>query len=198
MFPTIAKNPDYTSIVNDRHYARLRGYVDDARARGAGIVEINPAGEALPAGTRKFPPTLVLDPTDEMLCMQEEIFGPVLPVVTYRTLDEAIGYVNDRPRPLALYYFGHKRADIDRVLDETVSGGVGVNETLMHFAQEDLPFGGIGPSGMGHYHAREGFLALSKPKAVFHQARLNTTGFLRPPYGKLADRLLRLLVGGPR
>jgi coniferyl-aldehyde dehydrogenase len=196
MFPTLAHNADYTSIINDRHYARVRGYIDDARSRGAGIVELNPAGETLEASGRKIAPTLVLDPTDEMLCMQEEIFGPVLPVVTYRRLDDAINYVNDRPRPLALYYFGHKRADVERVLDETVSGGVAINETLMHFVQEDLPFGGVGPSGMGHYHAREGFLTLSKPKAVFYQARLNTTGLLRPPYGKLADRLLRVLVGG--
>jgi acyl-CoA reductase-like NAD-dependent aldehyde dehydrogenase len=195
MFPALGKNPDYTSIINDRHYARVRGYVDDARSRGAKIVEINPAGETLEASGRKIAPTLVLDPTEEMLCMQEEIFGPVLPVVTYRTLDEAINYVNDHPRPLALYYFGRKRTDIDRVLNETVSGGVAVNETLFQFAQEDLPFGGVGPSGMGHYHAREGFLTLSKPKAVFHQARLNTTGLLRPPYGKLADRMLRLLIG---
>jgi acyl-CoA reductase-like NAD-dependent aldehyde dehydrogenase len=195
MFPTLAKNPDYTSIVSDRHYARLRSLVDDAKARGATVLELNPAGESLDAAGRKIAPTLILDPTEEMACMQEEIFGPLLPVVTYRTLDDAIGYVNDHPRPLALYYFGHKRSSIDRVLAETISGGVSINETLMHFAQEDLPFGGIGPSGMGHYHAREGFVTLSKPKAVFHQARLNATGLLRPPYGKVADRLLKVLVG---
>lgn len=195
LFPTIEKNPDYTSVINDKHYARLRALVDDAKTRGGKVVELNPAGEALDPATRKLPPTLVLDPTDEMLCMQEEIFGPVLPVLTYTRLDEALAYVNDHPRPLALYYFGYERAAIDRVLTETVSGGVSINETNLHFAQEDLPFGGVGPSGMGAYHAKEGFLTLSQRKPVFHQSRLNARGLLLPPYGKLADRLLSFLVG---
>jgi coniferyl-aldehyde dehydrogenase len=195
MFPTIEKNPDYTAIINDKHYARVRGYVDDARTRGATVVELNPAAEPLDPGARKLPPTLVLDPTEEMLCMQEEIFGPVLPVLTYSKVDEAIAYVNAHPRPLALYYFGHDAAAIDRVLAETTSGGVTVNETMMHFAQDDLPFGGVGPSGMGHYHAHEGFLTLSKAKPVFRQSRINATGLLRPPYGKLVDGMLSFLIG---
>jgi coniferyl-aldehyde dehydrogenase len=195
LFPTLAKNPDYTSVVNDKHFARVRSYVDDAKARGASVVELNPAGEALDPATRKMAPTLVLDPTDEMLCMQEEIFGPVLPVLTYTRLDEALAYVNAHPRPLALYYFSHDRASIDRVLNETASGGVTINETMMHFAQEDLPFGGVGPSGMGAYHALEGFISFSQQKAVFHQSRLNARSLLLPPYGKLADRLLSFLVG---
>jgi acyl-CoA reductase-like NAD-dependent aldehyde dehydrogenase len=195
MYPTLEKNPDYTTIVNDKHYARVRAYVDDAKSRGAKVVEINPAAEPLEPGTRKMAPTLVLDPTEDMLCMQEEIFGPVLPVMTYQKLDEAIAYVNEHPRPLALYYFGHDREAIDRVLAETTSGGVTVNETMLHVVQDDMPFGGVGPSGMGHYHAKEGFDAFSKKKAVFRQSRINTTGLLRPPYGKTVDRLLRFLIG---
>ena len=127
--------------------------------------------------------------------MQEEIFGPILPIVTYETLDEAIAYVNDHPRPLALYFFSHDKGATDRVLNETMSGGVTVNETMLHVAQDDLPFGGVGPSGMGHYHAHEGFETFTKKKAVFRQARVNTTGLLRPPYGKTVDRLLKFLLG---
>jgi coniferyl-aldehyde dehydrogenase len=198
MYPTLEKNTDYTSIVNDKHYARLQSYVQDAKTHGARVVELNPPGEALESasGSRKLAPTLVLDPTDEMLVMQEEIFGPILPIVTYQKLDEAIGYVNDHPRPLALYFFGHDKAATDRVLNETVSGGVTVNETMLHFAQDDVPFGGIGPSGMGHYHAHEGFETFTKKKPVFRQARVNASGLLRPPYGKTVDRLLKFLLGG--
>jgi coniferyl-aldehyde dehydrogenase len=195
LYPTLEKNPDYTSIVNDGHYARVRGYVDDAKARGATIVELNPAVETLGPGTRKIPPTLILGVTDDMLCMQEEIFGPILPVRTYEQLDQAIAYVNDHPRPLALYYFGHDSGSIDRVLAETISGGVTINATMLHVAQDDLPFGGVGASGMGQYHAREGFDTFSKKKPVFRQARLNTTGLLHPPYGKMVDRLLAVLIG---
>src|ERR1019366_4375521 len=184
MYPTLLANPDYTSIVNDKHFARVTSYVEDAKTRGARVVEMNPASETLDAasGKRKLAPTLVLDPTDEMMVMQEEIFGPVLPVVTYQSLDEAIDYVNDHPRPLALYFFSHDKQATDRVLNETISGGVTVNETMLHVAQDDLPFGGIGPSGMGAYHAHEGFESFSKNKPVFRQARVNTTGLLRPPY----------------
>jgi acyl-CoA reductase-like NAD-dependent aldehyde dehydrogenase len=197
MYPTLLKNPDYTSILNDKHFARLSGYLDDARTRGAQVLELNPANETLDAtsGTRKLAPTLVLDPGDAMTVMQEEIFGPILPVVTYESLDEAIGYVNDRPRPLALYFFSNDRDATERVLNETISGGVTINETVLHVAQDDLPFGGIGPSGMGAYHAREGFDSFTKMKPVFRQARFNTTGLLRPPYGKLVDRMLKFMIG---
>jgi coniferyl-aldehyde dehydrogenase len=195
LYPSLEKNPDYTSVVNDKHYDRLRSYVDDAKTRGAKVVELNPAGEALDPKSRKLAPTLVLDPTEEMLCMQEEIFGPVLPILTYGKLDEALAYVNDHPRPLALYYFGHDRGAIDRVLTETISGGVSINETTLHFAMEDLPFGGVGPSGMGAYHAKEGFLSFSKQKPVYRQSRISGRGFLLPPYGKLADRILGFLTG---
>jgi coniferyl-aldehyde dehydrogenase len=194
MYPTLAKNPDYTSIVNEKHLGRLQGYVRDAREHGAKLVECNPAGESF-EGTHKMAPTLVLDAADDAMVMQEEIFGPVLPIRPYKTLDDALGYVNDHPRPLALYLFSHDRTTTDRVLAETISGGVTVNETMLHVAQDDLPFGGVGPSGMGHYHAREGFLSFTKQKPVFRQSRINTTGLLRPPYGKTVDALLKFLLG---
>jgi coniferyl-aldehyde dehydrogenase len=194
MYPTLKKNPDYTSIINEAHHARLKSYVEDARARGAQVLELNPAGESLEA-ERKFVPTLVLEPTEEMLVLQEEIFGPILPVVTYETLDQAIAYVNDQPRPLALYCFSHDSKIVDRVIAETLSGGVTVNDTMLHFAQDDLPFGGVGPSGMGYYHGRAGFEAFSKKKAVFRQARLNSAGLMRPPFGKALDGVLRFLIG---
>jgi acyl-CoA reductase-like NAD-dependent aldehyde dehydrogenase len=130
-----------------------------------------------------------------MTVMQDEIFGPILPVHAYGALEDAITFVNDRPRPLALYYFGHDPGDVGRVLDETVSGGVCVNETLLHVGVDDLPFGGVGPSGIGHYHGREGFESLSKMKPVFHQARINGSALMRPPFGAVADGLLRVLVG---
>ncbi|HSY21041.1 MAG TPA: coniferyl aldehyde dehydrogenase [Polyangiaceae bacterium] len=197
LYPSIAKNPDYTSIVSDGHFARLRAHVDDARAHGATVQELLPAGES-PEGlreARKIAPTLILDVTPEMTCMGEELFGPLLPVVTYTDLSEAIAYVNDRPRPLALYYFGHHEDDVARVIAETIAGGVGINETMLQILQDDLPFGGVGPSGMGQYHGRYGFDALSKAKPVFRQSRINATGLLRPPYRGLQNGLLRFLVG---
>ncbi|HEV3193880.1 MAG TPA: coniferyl aldehyde dehydrogenase [Polyangiaceae bacterium] len=195
LYPTLANNPDYTAIVSDPHHARIRALVADAKARGAKVVELNPAGEAFDAASRKMVPTLVLETNGEMACMQEEIFGPVLPVVTYRELADAIRYINDRPRPLAVYYFGHDREATERVLSETVSGGVTINETTLHVLQDDLPFGGVGPSGMGRYHGREGFETFSQQKAVYRQSRISTTALLRPPYRKTADRLLRFLLG---
>lgn len=197
MYPSLAKNPDYSSIASDAHFARLRSLIDDARERGAEVVEINPAREELGAdgGPRKIAPTLVLGATDSMRCMQEEIFGPLLPIVPYARIEEAIAYVNARPRPLALYYFGHSEAETNRLLSETISGGVSVNETLLHILQSDLPYGGVGASGMGKYHSREGFLTLSHQKPVFRQSRIRTRGLLAPPYRGTADRLLRLLLG---
>jgi acyl-CoA reductase-like NAD-dependent aldehyde dehydrogenase len=126
--------------------------------------------------------------------MQEEIFGPLLPVLPYRDLEEAIRYVNQRPRPLALYYFDQERANIERVLDQTVSGGVTINDTILHIAQDDLPFGGVGPSGMGCYHGFAGFETFSVRKAVFRQSRLSAIGLFKPPYGTLFDRLTRILL----
>jgi acyl-CoA reductase-like NAD-dependent aldehyde dehydrogenase len=195
LYPTLGKNPDYTAVINDAQYGRLQGYLSDARNRGGKLVEINPAKEDLDANARKMAPVLVLHPKDDMLVMQEEIFGPILPIRSYENLDEVVGYVNDHPRPLALYYFDENPKRIDRILRDTTSGGVAVNEALVHFAQDDLPFGGVGMSGMGHYHGREGFETFSKKKPVFYQSRLSGLRFLKPPYRERADWVLKLLLG---
>jgi len=192
LYPRLADNPDYTAIIDARHRARLRAYVDEARERGASVIEINPAGESF-ADSPKMAPTLLSGVPEDARVMREEIFGPVLPLVPYRALDEAIAYVNARPRPLALYVFDHNRAAVNKVLARTVSGGVTVNETLLHLGQDDLPFGGVGPSGMGEYHGRAGFEAFSKRKAVFYQSRFNALKLLRPPYGKRIETLLKIL-----
>jgi coniferyl-aldehyde dehydrogenase len=186
MFPTIRDNPDYTAIVAQRHYERIMGYIDDARAKGARVVELKPDGEDLSQQEhRKIAPTLIIDPTDDMTVMQEEIFGPVLPVKTYQGVDEAIAYVNAHDRPLGLYYFGDDEAEREKVLAGTTSGGVTVNDVVFHVAQEDLPFGGVGPSGMGSYHGLDGFREFSHRKAVYAQLKRDIGPLvqMRPPYG---------------
>ena len=195
MYPTLAANPDYTSIISDRHYARLRAYLDEAKERGAKIVEINPGKETLDPAKRKLAPTLVIDPPDDLAVMQDEIFGPILPIKTYDKLEDAIDYVNDRPRPLALYYLGYDDGESEKVIAETVAGGMCVNETVLHVGVGDLPFGGVGPSGMGHYHGVEGFETFSKKKGIFRQSRLSGAPLLRPPFGKPIELLLKLLIG---
>lgn len=194
MYPTVASNDQYTSIVSDGHYERIQHLLGDARAKGARIIEVNPGDEDV-ASARKIPPTLVLDVTDDMAIMQEEIFGPVMPIMTYESLDEAIAYVNDHERPLALYFFGNDAAERDKVLNETTSGGVCVNDTLFHLAQEELPFGGVGQSGIGSYHGRRGFERLSHEKSVFYQSRFTSSGLLRAPYGKLFETMVNTLIG---
>jgi coniferyl-aldehyde dehydrogenase len=189
LYPNVAGNPDFTWVLNDRHFARLSGLVKDAKAKGARVIEL---GTRQSSDSRQFPPTLLLDVTDEMAVMQEEIFGPILPVVTYDRLDDAIAYVNARPRPLALYFFGNDSETQRRVLERTTSGGVLVNDTILHYAQDDLPFGGIGPSGMGAYHGFEGFKTMSHAKAVFKQARFNLVDLFRPPFGRVFDFLLNI------
>ncbi len=193
LYPRLRDNPDYTAIINERHRERLAGCLAEARSQGARVEEINPAGEDF-ALSPKMAPHLVIGATDSMRIMKEEIFGPILPLIPYRTLEAAIAFVNARPRPLALYVFDHDRKAIQRVLDETVSGGVTVNETILHIAQEELPFGGVGPSGMGEYHGRAGFETFSKKKAVFFQPRLNGLRFLRPPYGARFAALVKFLA----
>ena len=185
MFPTLRDNPDYTAVINDRHYQRLMGYLDDARQKGAEIVALNPAGEDLSQQPhRRIAPTLVLNPTDDMKIMQEEIFGPLLPVKTYDQIDEALGYINRHDRPLGLYYFGDDTTEQERVLTSTTSGGVTINDVVMHVAQEDLPFGGVGPAGMGCYHGIDGFREFSHRRAVFHQLKkdIGPLAMLRPPF----------------
>jgi coniferyl-aldehyde dehydrogenase len=174
MYPTLKDNPDYTSVVNQRHFDRLQFYIQDAKAKGATVVEVNPAKEDLRQQPyHKIAPTFILDPTDDMKVMQDEIFGPILPVKTYRNVDEAIGYVNAKARPLGLYYFGEDPVEKERVLTRTTSGGVTVNDTIMHVAMEDLPFGGVGPSGMGSYHGVDGFRQFSHRKAIYQQPTSN-------------------------
>ena len=193
MFPTIKDNPDYTSVIAQRHYDRITGYIEDARAKGAQVVELKPEGEDLSQQEhRKIAPTLILDPTDDMKVMQEEIFGPVLPVKSYRSVDEAIAYVNGRERPLGLYYFGADEGEREKVLNSTTSGGVTINDVVMHVAQEELPFGGVGPSGMGSYHGADGFREFSHRKAIYTQLRkdIGALKMLRPPYSAGIRRYL--------
>jgi len=189
-YGNLAANPDYSSIVNAGQYARLKSYLDQARAAGAQVIELA-AGDA---GQRVLAPTLVLDASDDLALMQEEIFGPILPLVAVESVDAAIDYINARPRPLSLYHFDNDKARIERVLERTIAGGVGVNDTVLHFAQSELPFGGVGPSGMGHYHGREGFLAFSKQKPVLYQARWTSMKLMRPPYRNVADFLVKFLT----
>jgi coniferyl-aldehyde dehydrogenase len=184
MYPTLLANPDYTSIVNDRHFQRLSDWLDDARAKGATIEQVNPANEDFSAtNARKMPLTIVRDVTDDMTLMQEEIFGPILPIRRYDTVDGAIDEVNRRARPLGLYYFGSDEGERRRVLDRTISGGVSLDDVIFHVSMEDLPFGGIGPSGMGAYHGQDGFKTFSHAKAVFKQAKLDVAKLagLKPP-----------------
>ncbi|MCP5295896.1 MAG: coniferyl aldehyde dehydrogenase [Zoogloeaceae bacterium] len=192
-YPDILRTPDYSSIISERHFNRLVGLLEDARAQGAEVVPLSSAAEP-DAKTRRIPPVALLNVTPDMQAMQEEIFGPILPVVPYRDLDEAIRYVNARPNPLALYYFDQDRGRIDHVLEQTLSGGVTINDTILHIAQDSLPFGGVGESGKGHYHGFEGFEAFSKKKAVFYQSRLNGMALFKPPYGKLFERMVKLLT----
>ena len=194
MYPTLLDNPDYTSVINQRHFDRLNGYLEEARQAGAQVVEINPAGEDFRQQPHhKMPPSLIVDPDDSLQVMQDEIFGPLLPVKGYADVDETIDYVNGKPRPLGLYYFGTDADEERRVLSHTTSGGVTVNDVIMHVAQEDLPFGGVGPSGMGAYHGIDGFRNFSHAKAVFTQSRVNVAELagLRPPYGEKMLKAVR-------
>ena len=187
MYPTLLDNPDYTSVINQRHFERLNGYIEEARARGTKVVEVNPAGEDFRHQPHhKIPPTLVINPSDDLKVMQDEIFGPVLPIKGYKAVEETISYINGHARPLGLYYFGQDGGEENKVLGHTTSGGVTVNDVVMHVAQEDLPFGGVGPSGSGAYHGLDGFRTFSHAKAVFTQSKINVAELagLRPPYGE--------------
>jgi len=196
LYPSLVANPDYTRIVTARHYDRLTAAVEEARARGARVTVINPANETIDPAGKVFPPTLVVGAPDDTTLMREEVFGPVLPIVSYRSLSAAIGYVNARPRPLALYYFDDDQRRIDMVVASTTSGGVCINDTVLQLGQHNLPFGGVGPSGMGHYHGYDGFERFSKKKGVMHQSRFSMGGIFRPPYGPrsraLLERMLKL------
>lgn len=193
MYPSLADNDQYTSIVNDGHFERISRLIEDAREKGATVVEANPNGESL-AEKRKIAPTFVLNATEDMDIMHEEIFGPVMPIKTYKDLSEAIQYINDHPRPLALYYFGTDSEATEKVVQRTTAGGMCVNDTLFHLAQEELPFGGVGPSGQGAYHGFKGFETFSHAKSVFYQTRFTLTGKLRAPYGPAFDKLINFMM----
>jgi coniferyl-aldehyde dehydrogenase len=198
MFPTIKDNPDYTAIISQKHFDRLTGYVAEAKAAGAQVIEIKPDSEDLTQQEhRRIAPTLILEPTDDMKVMKEEIFGPVLPVKGYSSVDEAIAYVNGHDRPLGLYYFGANADERESVLTRTTSGGVTVNDVVFHVAQEDLPFGGVGPSGMGSYHGQDGFREFSHRKAIYTQLKndLSQLKALRPPYGPAIRKYLSGAIG---
>ena len=189
MYPDILHNPDYTSIINDRQYNRLQGYLENAREHGAQVVEINPAHETF-SDTRKVPPTLLTGVTPDMRIMQDEIFGPLLPIMEYDQIDDVIEFINSRPRPLALYYFDFDQARADYVAQRTHSGHFGQNTVLTHVAQDDLPFGGVGASGMGKYHGPEGFFSLSHERSVMSNPKLYSLKFILPPFNKPIHKLI--------
>jgi acyl-CoA reductase-like NAD-dependent aldehyde dehydrogenase len=194
LYPTLESNPDYTAIISERRHARLRHLIDDARERGAQVHEINPGGETLDATQRKLAPVVLTDVPEHAQVMEEEIFGPILPVIAYDDLEQSCGFINARPHPLALYLFSHDTAATERVLARTQSGGVAINDTLLHCVQEELPFGGVGPSGMGAYHGEAGFRTFSHARSVFRQARFNGAGMTKAPYGSRMNRLLSMLL----
>jgi coniferyl-aldehyde dehydrogenase len=192
-YPDI-NGPDYTSIIDERSYQRLQATLEDARAKGAKLVNLVP-GQTPDRALRKFPPHLVLDVSDDMELMKREIFGPILPIKTYRDPEEVVRYVTARDRPLAIYPFTHDRAQQDLYINRVMSGGVSVNEGILHVAQHDLPFGGVGASGMGHYHGHEGFVTFSKLRPVFYQAPFSVIQMMfQPPYGERAKAIMNLLI----
>ena len=189
MYPSLRDNNDYTSIINDKQYKRIQGYLEDAQTQGAEITSINPKNENLET-VRKIAPTLLTGVTPDMQILQNEIFGPILPIMEYDQIDNVIDFINSRPRPLALYYFDFDNARADYVSQRTHSGHFGQNAVLTHVAQDDLPFGGVGASGMGKYHGPEGFFSLSHERSVMSIPKLFSLKFILPPYDKPLNRIL--------
>ena len=198
MYPSILNNDQYTSVVNERHFDRLNGYLAEAEEKGQKIIAINPGNEdfSQQEGTRKIPPTLIPEPVDGLKVMEEELFGPLLPILTYKEFDETIAYVNSKPRPLAAYYFGQDKQEEEAVLTRTTSGGACINDVIMHITHEELPFGGVGPSGMGSYHGHQGFKTFSHAKSVYRQTGINVAklGGMLPPYGKTTDSTIKMQI----
>jgi coniferyl-aldehyde dehydrogenase len=192
-YPSLA-SVDYTSIIDQPSFERLLAALDEARSRGAKLIQLMD-GPAFDASSRKIAPHIVLNAPPDCALMQREIFGPILPLCSYSRLDEVVAQINAGPRPLALYPFSYNKAQVQYLIDHVMSGGVSVNDALFHVGQHDLPFGGVGDSGMGHYHGHEGFETFSKLRPVFYQARWSSLKFLMPPYGKLAERVLAFLIG---
>ncbi|MDO4580751.1 MAG: coniferyl aldehyde dehydrogenase [Acinetobacter sp.] len=193
MYPSLRDNQDYTSIINDKQYNRLQGYLDNAREQGAQLIEINPQNELLD-DVRKVAPTVLTGVTTEMRIMKEEIFGPLLPIMEYEQIDDVIEFINSRPRPLALYYFDFDQARADYVAQRTHSGHFGQNMVLTHVAQDDLPFGGVGASGMGKYHGPEGFFSLSHERSVMSNPKLYSLKYILPPFNKPIHRLISKML----
>ncbi|SEA30661.1 coniferyl aldehyde dehydrogenase [Microbulbifer marinus] len=185
---------DYTSVIDDTSYRRLWASLDDARAKGATVIDLSGGQGSRDDGLRKFPPHLLLDVTDDMEVMQREIFGPLLPIKTYTRREEVIAYINGRDRPLAIYPFTNDKSLCDFYIERAISGGVSVNNCVLHVGQHDIPFGGVGESGMGHYHGYEGFITFSKLRPVFYQGPLDPLKLLMPPYGKTANKIMDLML----
>jgi coniferyl-aldehyde dehydrogenase len=196
MYSKLQGNPDYTSIINEGHFNRLKNWIADAKAKGAEVIELNPASEGLSGvASHRIAPTLLLKVTDAMTVLQEEIFGPVLPIVTYETIEEAISIINKHSHPLALYYFSNDAEEERKVLDRTTSGGVTINDCMTHSFDNSLPFGGIGSSGMGAYHGRQGFLTFSHVRALYRQSKSPQAELLfRPPYGESTRAFLSSVI----
>ncbi|MCB5191526.1 coniferyl aldehyde dehydrogenase [Methylobacillus arboreus] len=193
-YPAGPLSDQYTSIINEHHFRRLSSLVDDARDKKARVVEVGINPHEAVQRPHSLPPVVVLDVSDEMSIMQEEIFGPLLPVVTYQDIEGAIAFVNARPRPLALYYFGDDNDDRQKVMTRTTSGNLTINTTILHYALDDLPFGGVGPSGIGAYHGVEGFKSMSHAKGTLVFRRWNMSNLLKPPFGTLADLVLKVML----
>ncbi|HET9063660.1 MAG TPA: aldehyde dehydrogenase family protein, partial [Candidatus Binatia bacterium] len=191
-YPDI-NDQSYTSVIDEKSYRRLRVTLEDAERKGAKAVKLVPNSEWNDE-LRKIPPTIVLDTTEEMTIMQEEIFGPLLPVRTYRSLDEVIKYVSSKDRPLGFYFFTNDKKVEEKLLLSTISGGVTINNCVLHVAQHDMPFGGVGASGIGHYHGYEGFVELSKMRPIFKNPKLPGVEMFYPPYKKKHTRLFNLLM----
>jgi coniferyl-aldehyde dehydrogenase len=192
LYPQLATNAQFSSIASDRHFARLSALRDDAVAAGAGAHPLADAKDA--SNARVFAPTLLTGVDDSMAVMQQEIFGPLLPLLSYDTLDEALAYIAAHPHPLALYVFDENSPAIDRILERTKAGGITVNDTILHIAQHGLPFGGVGASGMGAYHGEAGFRTFSRMQPVLRQARWNAVGLLNPPYGRVFAMVAKILL----
>jgi coniferyl-aldehyde dehydrogenase len=193
-YPTLADNPDYTAIVDARQAGRLRDWLEDARRRGTAVRQYAPTGETIPAGLELIPPTVLLDPPDDAMVMKEEVFGPLLSLKSYDRYEDALAFVLDRDKPLAFYTFDNDGARVEATLDRVCAGMVCVNDSLIQFAQTGFPVGGVGPSGMGHYHGHAGFLTFSKAMPVLYQSRWNAMKMLDPPYTGWGKRLIAWLT----
>ncbi|WP_144392620.1 coniferyl aldehyde dehydrogenase [Pleionea sediminis] len=190
LYPSIADNNDYTAIINESHYGRLKAWLSEAESAGCEIIQLDSGNETFEPAKRKIPLTLVVNPPEHLNIVQQEIFGPILPIISYEHINDAIRYIQTKPRPLALYLMTFNKKLQKQLLRHTHAGGVCINDSVIHVAQDDLPFGGVGSSGMGHYHAKEGFLTFSKAKPIFKKGKFNSLKFAFPPYGRWIHKLI--------